>query len=660
MWVLTWQICLGAGGWTGLADRTALDNFCLPSATRFPAVFTVSFALEALLSLEFGIGRRGFRARLDVALNESVDPREVLPVNIVHGTHGQLVVFGAEYVAVAFWAPSTTRHRALAAREAPCDVREFMCGIHYYWDIVESSGICEETTGPEPGRMLCLLQASLLYGMPALASTAALSLVLQMFFMIKAAYDGIEYLDRDHIIRVWFFYLSNGSMIDVGWALHGFFISMISTAVVGAANPSKVSRSRRFFYCSVDSPALTDTLTIFSAVVLLTATVLIGWTVLLLGRRILLARKHAPRPRWTVDLNFPFRIMGFGIYVIISLSLSLLSIETPSSPVPDLIIASAATVAILIFGTQSDILRALCFWKSPKPHEVRESLDVDLKNEFGGGDSETNSRAHSIDHNGMEKPLPAPPPSANDTNIYFTLAIRQPRIDCVEASLNSLLNFCFELSVKYHVNLEANRKRGHGDERQAEVEVGGEGAGQQGTTESQISTELTKSEVALLFWSWLLVVLLLSAPLRAPLLLSAARGQPFAESQPPPRQSQHPHPHLPAAAADPKITRIASDLVTLLKTRLNITEVAMPAAAAAAPAQAAAPADDEPAAVRAVFLGFLPGSFLVLMFARLAWFVCAGEAKEKTVFNVKLESFDPASKAKIIREVKARVPNLGS
>jgi hypothetical protein len=55
-----------------------------------------------------------------------------------------------------------------------------------------------------------------------------------MFFMIKAAYDGIEYLDRDHIIRVWFvrakfnisfissIYLSNGSMVDVGWALHGF------------------------------------------------------------------------------------------------------------------------------------------------------------------------------------------------------------------------------------------------------------------------------------------------------------------------------------------------------------------------------------------------------------------------------------------------------
>jgi len=32
--------------------------------------------------------------------------------------------------------------------------------------------------------------------------------------------------------------------------------------------------------------------------------------------------------------------------------------------------------------------------------------------------------------------------------------------------------------------------------------------------------------------------------------------------------------------------------------------------------------------------------------------------KEKTVFNVKLESFDAGSKPKVIREVKALVPNL--
>jgi len=32
--------------------------------------------------------------------------------------------------------------------------------------------------------------------------------------------------------------------------------------------------------------------------------------------------------------------------------------------------------------------------------------------------------------------------------------------------------------------------------------------------------------------------------------------------------------------------------------------------------------------------------------------------KEKTIFNVKLESFDPASKPKVIKEVKSMVPNL--
>lgn len=32
--------------------------------------------------------------------------------------------------------------------------------------------------------------------------------------------------------------------------------------------------------------------------------------------------------------------------------------------------------------------------------------------------------------------------------------------------------------------------------------------------------------------------------------------------------------------------------------------------------------------------------------------------KEKTIFSVKIESIDPAAKAKIIREVKAQVANL--
>ncbi|BFZ53406.1 54S ribosomal protein L12, mitochondrial [Savitreella phatthalungensis] len=70
-----------------------------------------------------------------------------------------------------------------------------------------------------------------------------------------------------------------------------------------------------------------------------------------------------------------------------------------------------------------------------------------------------------------------------------------------------------------------------------------------------------------------------------------------------------------------------SELVGALKSRLNITEVAMPAGGGGGGA-AAAPAAEEAAKP-------------------------VEKEAEKTVFNLKLESFDAAAKAKVIREVKA-------
>ncbi|KAF7966934.1 hypothetical protein HWV62_36388 [Athelia sp. TMB] len=112
-------------------------------------------------------------------------------------------------------------------------------------------------------------------------------------------------------------------------------------------------------------------------------------------------------------------------------------------------------------------------------------------------------------------------------------------------------------------------------------------------------------------------------------LATAAVADASSSTSPPP----------PATSTDPKIGRIvddisgltllqAADLVSLLKTRLNIQEIAMPAASAAPVAAAAAEEAPEE------------------------------KPKEKTIFNVTLESFDAGAKPKIIREVKALVPNL--
>ncbi|KAF8929690.1 hypothetical protein BGZ58_008778 [Dissophora ornata] len=91
---------------------------------------------------------------------------------------------------------------------------------------------------------------------------------------------------------------------------------------------------------------------------------------------------------------------------------------------------------------------------------------------------------------------------------------------------------------------------------------------------------------------------------------------------------------------DPKIVSIVdqisgltllqtADLVSLLKTRLNIQEIAMPVGGAPAggAATAAAPVEEE-------------------------------KVVEKTEFNVKLEKFDAAAKAKLIREIKNIIPGI--
>ncbi|CAR30203.1 mitochondrial 54S ribosomal protein bL12m [Lachancea thermotolerans CBS 6340] len=91
-----------------------------------------------------------------------------------------------------------------------------------------------------------------------------------------------------------------------------------------------------------------------------------------------------------------------------------------------------------------------------------------------------------------------------------------------------------------------------------------------------------------------------------------------------------------AASVDPKIEKIVQDiskltlletsaLISELKTQLNIPDIAMPVAGAA-PAGAAAPAAEE---------------------------AKEEEVKEeKTIFAIKLESFDAKSKPKVIKEVK--------
>lgn len=277
------------------------------------------------------------------------------PINIVKGTHGQLILFlalnmwtshlGLPLLLLVILLKKIQRHATFINLLVSFMVVGFSSCLLIY------SG---NVTGPEPSKLYCLLQASLLYGIPALTSMCSFMLVLQMFFVIRSSYYGQEVLDRDHRVRFWI-------MMVIPWVC--FFVCVLSTAVIGSSNPGRISRNRRFFYCSVESLPLTNTITVFAAFVLLGTFVTEVLTMFILYKRWVSLRDKGTPLRLDMELSLPLRILSFGLFVIVAMSLSLLSIKSPETPVPDLVIASAATFVMLIFGSQLDIVRALCFWK---------------------------------------------------------------------------------------------------------------------------------------------------------------------------------------------------------------------------------------------------------------------------------------------------------
>ncbi|GAA5894619.1 hypothetical protein JCM5296_002908 [Sporobolomyces johnsonii] len=141
-------------------------------------------------------------------------------------------------------------------------------------------------------------------------------------------------------------------------------------------------------------------------------------------------------------------------------------------------------------------------------------------------------------------------------------------------------------------------------------------------------------------WSQNLARAALPARRATPSVVRSFASTSFVRAEPTPAAASS-TPPPPPTQLSPKIAGIvdeiskltlleAADLVDALKSRLNIVDIALPAASAAPAAAApAAAAEEAPAA-----------------------------PKEKTVFNVNLTKIDAAQKAKAIREVKAIMPGM--
>ncbi|KAH6881255.1 hypothetical protein BKA70DRAFT_1167480 [Coprinopsis sp. MPI-PUGE-AT-0042] len=230
-------------------------------------------------------------------------------------------------------------------------------------------------SGPEPPPNLCLLQAAMIYGMPPLTTTAAFMLVLQMWFKIRAAHLGQVYEDKDHPARLWI-------MIVTPYV--AYLVTVMATAVIGANDSSRVSR-KRVFYCSVDCKPLTNATAIFSTIVLFATMVFEVWTIVFLVKHHSFMKAQGSNIRKTVDLSFSLRTIVFGIYILACMILGLMSLTSPASPGPDLVVSTAGTVFILVFGTQTDILRVLSFWRAiPWERFALKKKEIHVEQDYKG------------------------------------------------------------------------------------------------------------------------------------------------------------------------------------------------------------------------------------------------------------------------------------
>ncbi|TDL29806.1 hypothetical protein BD410DRAFT_780299 [Rickenella mellea] len=209
-----------------------------------------------------------------------------------------------------------------------------------------------DTTGPEPPRALCLIQASLLYGQPGMTSLSAFALVYQVFHVVRTTFQEKDH-QKNQVLRKWLLLIA---------PYVAFVIFASVTAYIGGTEPFRLSRSRRVFYCSVRQSLLTNTITAFSAFVLLATLSLELWIAFLCYKHWRVLRQNELTEGHGMDLNLIIRTAVFGMAIFLGMSLSLLSMKAPSSPVPDLALATMGSIVVLIFGTQKDILRALvCF-----------------------------------------------------------------------------------------------------------------------------------------------------------------------------------------------------------------------------------------------------------------------------------------------------------
>ncbi|TFL06710.1 hypothetical protein BDV98DRAFT_559867 [Pterulicium gracile] len=220
-----------------------------------------------------------------------------------------------------------------------------------------------QQTGLQPRSSVCLAQAALVYGAPSVTAMTTLLLTLQLWSTMVAVFQNSKDVKRP---GEWL----QTHMRPLSFAPYVLFLMVvIASAINGGKNPETVRRAGSSVYCIIDTGVPGK---ISAGLVMLTLFVTLIAEGMIAN---LLYRNWTTFGRKGDFLATVIRITAFTFVGFLAIIISLIFIsDRDRGDLSNIFIALAPIAAVLIFGTQGDMVRVWMFWRWKR--EARDSKIV--------------------------------------------------------------------------------------------------------------------------------------------------------------------------------------------------------------------------------------------------------------------------------------------
>lgn len=204
-----------------------------------------------------------------------------------------------------------------------------------------------EQDNPEPKHSLCLAQAASIYAAPVLTGATTCALSIQMFLTTRSIVTRDDRYKPNQTLSM--------ALLAIPYWL--WMIMFAATLAYGLLHPSDVMRSLNWNYCDLRTVTPSKAASLICVITTVLSILIQIFIVRLLikNRTIIAGSVHS--------LAMAFRVMLFTFLGTVGFMVSVVYVVTWKRGAEfDIVLAIIPVSALLIFGTQMDLLRAWMFW----------------------------------------------------------------------------------------------------------------------------------------------------------------------------------------------------------------------------------------------------------------------------------------------------------